>query len=289
MSKKYIALFFLLFVIRGHSADTLLVFKVGDTARAGDVNANFKLLFDKLNSLSQDNLILKKTVDSLKGLKQSLDSNKLIWDRLNALNLENQAFTKAIDESKKTLDSLRPLKSISSSVDSINSKISATSAQVILANSRIDSTSLKISSVDSKIVFIPKGAIIASMVTPAADGYMPNSDQTWILAAGQSAINSVTIPDLRGVFLRGIEYTLSGNIPQWKDSTGIQRSPGSYQGDIFKSHSHNISKEITKSGPGTGVDSYWFFSTAANEPTTSTGGIETRPKNVSIYYYIKVK
>src|SRR5687767_7414243 len=46
--------------------DTLTVFRTGDTARAAAVNANFKVLWDRMNALAAENLSLVKKMDSLK-------------------------------------------------------------------------------------------------------------------------------------------------------------------------------------------------------------------------------
>jgi len=84
------------------------------------------------------------------------------------------------------------------------------------------------------------------------------------------------VPDLRGEFLRG-----------WDDSRGIDsgRSLGSAQIDLFKAHTHpssalNVPSGIPVLGGGIGV---------ANDgaATGSTGGTETRPRNVAVMYVIK--
>ena len=84
------------------------------------------------------------------------------------------------------------------------------------------------------------------------------------------------IPDLRGEFLRG-----------WDDARGVDtgRALGSTQTDLFKAHTHpssalNIHSAHTVMSGGIGV---------ANDgnSTGSTGGTETRPRNVAVMYVIK--
>lgn len=87
------------------------------------------------------------------------------------------------------------------------------------------------------------------------------------------------VPDLRGEFMRG-----------WDDSRGIDsgRSFGSAQADEFASHSHNYTNPTNGSTPtGTGGGSNRSFPTPNGGTTTSTGGTETRPRNVALLACIK--
>lgn len=84
------------------------------------------------------------------------------------------------------------------------------------------------------------------------------------------------VPDLRGEFLRG-----------WDDSRGVDsgRGFGSWQADDFKSHFHNWgSNSLTQTSPGAGMPG--FSGTPAGQ-TSSTGGSETRPRNVALLACIK--
>lgn len=86
-----------------------------------------------------------------------------------------------------------------------------------------------------------------------------------------------TLPDLRGVFIRG-----------WDDSRGLDpaRAFASYQDDELKSHVHDIRASGGSSGPQNAI------SIDSNNGTRSgyvnpTGGTETRPKNVALLPCIK--
>ena len=83
-----------------------------------------------------------------------------------------------------------------------------------------------------------------------------------------------TLPDLRGEFIRG-----------WDNSRGIDvaRTLGSFQLDEFKSHSHLAKAQGAGQFNGVAATN-GSYSTA---PTQSTGGVETRPRNVSMMYIIK--
>jgi hypothetical protein len=97
-------------------------------------------------------------------------------------------------------------------------------------------------------------------------------------------------PDLRGVFLRGLNsfdpaYTVGPSIPQQlnPDSNPL----GGFQDEAFKVHNHGgFNSGGGSSGPrsaysiDTNVEGRW--------EKANVGGNETRPKNLSIYYYIKI-
>ena len=85
------------------------------------------------------------------------------------------------------------------------------------------------------------------------------------------------IPDLRGVFLRGIDNGRGFD---------IDRAFGSYQGDDNKSHSHSIPSSSSWGQSGSNIVN---TKGAANRNinTSASGGIEARPKNVALLPCIK--
>ncbi len=105
------------------------------------------------------------------------------------------------------------------------------------------------------------------------------------------------LPDLRGQFLRGVDYG-KGNDPDTSLRTALNGGNigdrvGSYQADDFKSHNHsapNSGTFVTYSGYGcTSTAPAGGNVNAANSgaATTSTGGNETRPKNAYVNFIIK--
>jgi hypothetical protein len=96
-------------------------------------------------------------------------------------------------------------------------------------------------------------------------------------------------PDLRGVFLRGLNsfdptYTVSPSNQQLNpENTPL----GGFQNEAFKEHNHGgFDVGGGSSGPrnalsiDTRIENRW--------ETSKAGGNETRPKNISIYYYLKI-
>ncbi|MBK9576214.1 MAG: hypothetical protein IPK50_23835 [Fibrobacterota bacterium] len=150
---------------------------------------------------------------------------------------------------------------------------------------------------------IPKGTIAAFLSEPESDGYLPGSGKSWLLAAGQPEVNGTRIPDLRGLFLRGADYVVTGRAATGYDPDGIRKA-GSGQADAFQGHWHQMMWQ-NKIG-GWGVDGTGFYDyngasltskgrnnvrdaitdSANGNPRTAS---ESRPKNVAVYWYVKVK
>jgi phage-related tail fiber protein len=91
--------------------------------------------------------------------------------------------------------------------------------------------------------------------------------------------STFSIPDLRAEFVRG-----------WDDGRGVDtgRTIGSTQADELKSHFHLNPTTSGSAGSyevGTGSTGYDYGDQSA--PTSSTGGSETRPRNVALLYCIK--
>ncbi|MEZ5421589.1 MAG: hypothetical protein R2682_00670 [Pyrinomonadaceae bacterium] len=105
--------------------------------------------------------------------------------------------------------------------------------------------------------------------------------------------SSANVPELRGLFLRGLntfdaDSELGGKIPrasaEHKDPDN--RTRGSYQIDDFKSHAHPFTASISPAQiRGSGG---WAPENSSPSVTGAVGGVETRPKNAAVYYYIRI-
>jgi microcystin-dependent protein len=112
---------------------------------------------------------------------------------------------------------------------------------------------------------------------------------------GTTGTDLFRVPDLRGVFLRGVSSNSSDGFVDPDKSTRISRysggnignNVGSYQTDEFENHTHtNKTTFIVDGAAGRyGGGSYGSFS--QNPAINNTGGNETRPQNAYVYYIIK--
>ena len=86
-----------------------------------------------------------------------------------------------------------------------------------------------------------------------------------------------TLPDLRGEFIRGFD-----------NGRGVDtsRSIGSWQDDSFESHTHTVNSSAGLGDSTGGTNT--VQQSAGSMTTSATGGTETRPRNVAMYYIIKV-
>jgi hypothetical protein len=165
---------------------------------------------------------------------------------------------------------------------------------------------------------IPVGTIVASLLQPHAflkqvgdiAVFHPENSK-WILADGEKDIGAseygkaaltAKSPDLRGMFLRGVNLTRTD-----ADPDGAARAAGGFQGDATRlppsakitgngAHKHSISAGAAERGwgqleIGDGGGGGGPLSTGEDGVHTHdlTGGdVETRPKNVAVYYYLKI-
>jgi phage-related tail fiber protein len=88
----------------------------------------------------------------------------------------------------------------------------------------------------------------------------------------------IVLPDLRGEFVRG-----------WDDSRGVDsgRAFGTSQSDDFKSHNHTELIEANIGGSSSRPASGGPFGQISST-TGMTGGDETRPRNVSLLFCVKI-
>lgn len=104
------------------------------------------------------------------------------------------------------------------------------------------------------------------------------------------------LPDLRGRFLRGLNAfsadvgAISGDLgnPDSRDASGNEFEAGSLQMDTVGPHTHPIPTRLGNIPNNTHVKTsadheHPDVSTAPNEGTS-----ETRPRNVSVYVYVRV-
>ena len=114
-----------------------------------------------------------------------------------------------------------------------------------------------------------------------------NSDGT---LSGFTSATHFNLPDYRGRFLRGVDGS-AGNDPDKATRTAANaggntgNAVGSVQNDEFKNHTHTVETKFDTHGVDPG-GSYWRGSQFVQ--SGGAGGNETRPKNITVNYIIKV-
>lgn len=140
------------------------------------------------------------------------------------------------------------------------------------------------------------GDVKVSMLSEAQFLVANGGDVTWVLADGRDLDNfpetanskykditgSSVIPDLRGMFLRGKN---NGRADGNENPDG-DLNLGTYQADEFKSHTHSYDRANNFSGLLVGSSPAGFI--VQGTTTGASGGNETRAKNVTVNYYIKI-
>lgn len=127
---------------------------------------------------------------------------------------------------------------------------------------------------------------------PADDREVPNS-------AFQRITSQSKVPDLRGMFLRGLNQfdQDESNIIASDKKDPDNRRRGGYQPDLVGQHNHGWTGETGNGNPSKSTDYLTTDPTGRGDAYVtrphygfSVGGIgqETRPKNIAVYYYIRI-
>ena len=187
------------------------------------------------------------------------------------------ATTQASNASASATAAAGSASSASSSASSATSSASAASA--FAASAAISESAAK---------GVPIGSVITVAMATAPTGYL-KANGAAVSRTTYSALFAVigttfgvgdgattfTLPELRGEFIRG-----------WDDGRGVDsgRVFGSYQGDQLKAHTHS---SLGNYGIGSGYAQLANQGYSNASTTGSTGGAETRPRNVALLYCIK--
>jgi microcystin-dependent protein len=139
---------------------------------------------------------------------------------------------------------------------------------------------------------VPAGAVQAFAMNSAPAGWLA-ADGTAVSRSTYAALfaavsttygagdgsTTFELPDLRGYFVRGSGTNGDGTAA---GTFGVKQS------DDLKAHDHTVLDDaiLTTSTPG-GVVNITFPSGTQTRTTSSTGGTETRPKNIAMLYCIK--
>lgn len=112
---------------------------------------------------------------------------------------------------------------------------------------------------------------------------------------GEPTPSSFSLPDLRGVFLRGVSGESDDLFSDPDKATRIARNSGgntgpvvgSYQSDEFRSHTHSNKTAFIVNGAAGRYSGGDWGAFSQDPAINSSGGNETRPVNAYVNYIIK--
>ena len=165
-----------------------------------------------------------------------------------------------------------------------------TTAKILDANV----TTAKLATVTAQAL-LPAGAVMPFARATAPAGWLiangnavPNgsgtvqgvtADFSALYAAVSTSFGTVgTLPDLRGIFVRGSGSQILGSAT-YSGTVGVK------QQDQLRSHLHQkaVNAQVGLAGGGL----VYYVASTLTQDTTSTGGTETHPANIALLYCIK--
>lgn len=295
-----------------------------------DVTASMSDSIAKLRSFSES----VPRIDSIASIMESLNDSvanlqnlRTTASKLDSLADVTTSLNNSIEESRETItEDADRIDSLGGVVTSLNGSISDVEESTQQNAAGINDLEEADQLLDDALTTaknnldLPIGTIIGSMLAPDQfAAQFPGDSPCWKLADSSSAntefrdvFNRLNLPDLRGVFLRGINEGRSGGFtdPDGEREAGETQSfstamPGNaFTMDSAGAHVHS-SSGWGDSNEGEDADngysghhylrannSYQTVTTASSGKhlhSISGGDDETRPGNVAVYWYIKVK
>ena len=124
---------------------------------------------------------------------------------------------------------------------------------------------------------MPTGAMIMWPTSTAPSGFVEAAGQSTAPYPSLAPIYGSNLPDMRGEFVRGFD-----------NGRGVDsgRAICSFQADDIKAHTHSVTTYAGVNSSVARIDA-GIMSGESGNSTGSTGGTETRPRNVSMMYIIK--
>lgn len=228
--------------------------------------------------------------------KSWIEMDQTIHGKVDAVFIEQNILSRLNSKVQGLVDSKETVIAIKDKIGNLINSNALLSLEPIIEQKRKE---LQQINPQSFYANVPLGTIITSMLDPLIMESAGVKD--WVLADGREVpgsdyeklTNRKRVPDLRGLFLRGINVTRND---EWKDPEG-ERTPGEIQREEYKSHSHRIGTSGTDTysmAPGGAAQILAHFlndiySGGSPKQTEVSGGQETRPNNAAVYFYIKIK
>jgi hypothetical protein len=132
-----------------------------------------------------------------------------------------------------------------------------------------------------------------NVINPAVSKWIPCDGRS--IAGSRLAVQTgmTHAPDLRGKFVRGLNqfYGIGEPLLNRTQANPQNKLVGEYQEDRIGRHAHTIATNDDGTGGGGSYKVTGY--SKQNGPTVSTGENdndqgETRPKNISVYFYLRI-
>lgn len=153
-------------------------------------------------------------------------------------------------------------------------------ATATTGNSAVNKTQAEALASGAVVSAMPTGAMIMWPTATAPSGFVEAAGQSTAPYPSLAPIYGSNLPDMRGEFVRGFD-----------NGRGVDsgRAIRSSQADDIKAHTHDYFLWSPGGGGyGDGMSNDGTVDNRPAAPTTSTGGSETRPRNVAMMYIIKI-
>jgi hypothetical protein len=151
-------------------------------------------------------------------------------------------------------------------------------------------------------VALPVGAIFPSVLNPTqmlaynqgpSTSFVPCDGQSYPGSVFASVFGSSVVPDLRGLFIRGLnnfqtsQGVRSDGYKNDYDASGLYAA-GQLSLDTVGPHNHPVTAALVSSGGADGGSGRGELSQNNATTTSNNSGLETAPKNMSLFYYIRI-
>lgn len=156
----------------------------------------------------------------------------------------------------------------------------------LLASCSSSNYSRKIASEEERRDIYRIGEIKISLLKP--EDFRAVYGTAWVLMDGSTQVSSDfakmtgmnRLPDARGAFLR-----MHNNGRNDGYQNPDNKELGDFQADEFRSHTHSLASSIQGNYA---KNDFYSGPKSGGSTTGAAGGNETRPKNITVNYYVKV-
>ena len=208
------------------------------------------------------------SVTSAKIAGAAIDSTKLATNAVQTANIQ----AGAVENAKIGTGAVDAVKLATDAVETAKIKDGSVTASKLAAGAAIPAGAVMPFAMNS----IPSGWLGADGTAVSRSTYAALFAAISTLYGAGDGSTTFNLPDLRGYFVRGFGTNVDGS---------VSGTFGAKQADEIKAHTHTVDNIVLVSGYGFSGGGQVGRNSA---DSGSTGGTETRPKNIAMLYCIKI-